>query len=61
MQADVMRVAVIGRTGRGYWGHAIDELWDRLFFGHSDAADGRLAAEVVAAADDDAAGLAAAA
>ena len=61
MQADVMRVAVIGRTGRGDWGHAIDELWDRLFFGHSDAADGRLAAEVVAAADDDAAGLAAAA
>ena len=24
MQGDVMRVAVIGRTGRGDWGHAID-------------------------------------
>ena len=22
-----MRVAVIGRTGRGDWGHALDELW----------------------------------
>ena len=49
MQGDVMRVAVIGRTGRGDWGHAIDELWQDLEV-----------AEVVAAADDDAAGLAAA-
>ncbi len=24
---DPLRVAVIGRTGRGDWGHAIDELW----------------------------------
>jgi predicted dehydrogenase len=24
---DALRVAAIGRTGRGDWGHAIDELW----------------------------------
>jgi len=50
MQGDVMRVAVIGRTGRGDWGHAIDELWQDLDV-----------AEVVAAADENEAGLAAAA
>jgi len=27
MAMETMRVAVIGRTGRGDWGHAIDELW----------------------------------
>ena len=48
MQGDVMRVAVIGRTGRGDWGHAIDELWQDLDV-----------AEVVAAADENEAGLAA--
>ena len=26
---DALRVAAIGRTGRGDWGHAIDELWAR--------------------------------
>ena len=45
-----MRVAVIGRTGRGDYGHAIDELFREL-----------PAAEVVAVADDNAAGLAKAA
>ena len=45
-----LRVAVIGRTGRGDYGHAIDELFREL-----------PGAEVVAAADDDAAGLAKAA
>lgn len=25
-----LRVAAIGRTGRGDWGHAIDELWNGL-------------------------------
>jgi predicted dehydrogenase len=43
-----LRVGVIGRTGRGDWGHAIDELWMNLD-----------AAEVIAAADEDEAGLAA--
>ncbi len=42
-----LRVAVIGRTGRGDWGHAIDELWTSV--------DG---VELVAVADDSAAGLA---
>ncbi len=50
MQADAMRVAVIGRSGRGDWGHAIDELWQDLEV-----------ARVVAAADENAAGRAAAA
>jgi predicted dehydrogenase len=45
-----LRVAVIGRTGRGDYGHAIDELFREL-----------PGAEVVAAADADAAGLAKAA
>ncbi|MFM1903771.1 MAG: hypothetical protein RLZZ440_1671 [Planctomycetota bacterium] len=48
MADGLQRVAVIGRTGRGDWGHAIDELWREIEV-----------AEVVAAADDDAAGLAA--
>jgi len=43
---DPLRVAVIGRTGRGDWGHAIDELWRDLE-----------AAEVVAVADEDEEGL----
>jgi predicted dehydrogenase len=42
-----MRVAVIGRTGRGDWGHAIDELWT--------AVDGTT---LVAVADESADGLA---
>jgi len=50
MADEKLRVAVIGRTGRGDWGHAIDELWMNLD-----------AAEVIAAADEDEAGLAAAA
>ena len=41
-----LRVAVIGRTGRGDWGHAIDELWRDVE-----------AAELVAVADEDEAGL----
>jgi predicted dehydrogenase len=41
-----LRVAVIGRTGRGDWGHAIDELWRDLE-----------AADVVAVADEDEEGL----
>ncbi|MFM8413563.1 MAG: Gfo/Idh/MocA family protein [Planctomycetota bacterium] len=45
-----LRVAVIGRTGRGDYGHAIDELFTGL-----------PGAAVVAAADEDAAGLAKAA
>jgi predicted dehydrogenase len=61
MPNDVMRVAVIGRTGRGDWGHAIDDLWERLLSGGPESADGWLAADVVAAADEDPAGLAAAA
>ena len=36
-----LRVAAIGRTGRGDWGHAIDQLWQN-----------RLDAKVVAVADD---------
>ena len=47
---DPFRVAVIGRTGRGDWGHAIDEVWTTV--------DG---AGVVAAADESAEGLAKAA
>lgn len=42
-----LRVGVIGRTGRGDWGHAIDELWTQV--------DG---AEVVAVADESDEGLA---
>jgi predicted dehydrogenase len=49
MADDSLRVAVIGHTGRGDWGHAIDELWMNE--------DG---VTVVAAADADEAGLAAA-
>ncbi|NCX98474.1 MAG: gfo/Idh/MocA family oxidoreductase [Planctomycetia bacterium] len=45
-----LRVAVIGRTGRGDYGHAIDELFRE-----------QPGAVVVAAADEDAAGLAKAA
>lgn len=30
LQSDPLRVAAIGRTGRGDWGHAIDELWRGL-------------------------------
>jgi len=41
-----LRVAGIGRTGRGDWGHAIDELWRDLE-----------AADVVAVADEDEEGL----
>ena len=44
---DPLRVAVIGRTGRGDWGHAIDELWRDLE-----------AAEIVAVADESEEGLA---
>ena len=43
----MLRVAAIGRTGRGDWGHAIDELWTRV--------DG---ATLVAVADDSDEGLA---
>ncbi|MBM4021737.1 MAG: Gfo/Idh/MocA family oxidoreductase, partial [Planctomycetes bacterium] len=50
MGGDVFRVAVIGRTGRGDYGHAIDELFAGL-----------PSAKVVAAADDEPAGLAMAA
>jgi predicted dehydrogenase len=42
-----LRVAVIGRTGRGDWGHAIDELWRDIE-----------AAELVAVADESEEGLA---
>jgi len=50
MADETLRVAVIGRSGRGDWGHAIDELWTGLE-----------AAAVVAAADETEAGRAAAA
>jgi predicted dehydrogenase len=30
LYAESLRVAAIGRTGRGDWGHAIDELWKGL-------------------------------
>jgi len=43
----LLRVAAIGRTGRGDWGHAIDELWA-----------GVAGTELVALADDSAEGLA---
>jgi len=36
-----MRVAAIGRTGRGDWGHALDRIWS-----------GMEAARLVAVADD---------
>jgi len=41
-----LRVAAIGRTGRGDWGHAIDTLWA-----------GNEAARIVAVADESAEGL----
>lgn len=44
------RVAVIGRTGRGNYGHGLDTVWNEV-----------PATEVVAVADDDKMGLAAAA
>lgn len=47
---DPFRVAVIGRTGRGDWGHAIDEIWTAI--------DGT---SLVAVADESAEGLAKAA
>ncbi|HVU87359.1 MAG TPA: Gfo/Idh/MocA family oxidoreductase [Pirellulales bacterium] len=47
---DTFRVAVIGRTGRGDYGHAIDTVWAEV-----------PATKVVAVADDDRMGLAAAA
>jgi predicted dehydrogenase len=50
MGAETVRVGVIGRTGRGDYGHAIDELFAGL-----------AGVEVVAAADEDAVGLAKAA
>ncbi len=47
LQSTSLRVGVIGRTGRGDWGHAIDELWR-----------GQPGADVVAVADESAEGLA---
>ena len=47
---DTFRVAVIGRTGRGDYGHAIDTVWAEV-----------PTTKVVAVADDDRVGLAAAA
>jgi predicted dehydrogenase len=47
---DPLRVAVIGRTGRGDWGHALDQLWTTV--------EG---AELVAVADESEEGLAKAA
>jgi predicted dehydrogenase len=47
---DKLRVAVIGRTGRGDYGHSIDMVWQRI-----------AEVEVVAVADDDPEGLARAA
>ena len=44
---DALRVAAIGRTGRGDWGHAIDQLWADL-----------PGVELVAIADDSEEGLA---
>lgn len=46
-QTRALRVAAIGRTGRGDWGHAIDQLWQN-----------RLDSEVIAIADDSPDGLA---
>lgn len=48
--ADRIRVAVIGRTGRGDFGHSLDTVWLEV-----------PEVEIVAVADDNAAGLAAAA
>jgi predicted dehydrogenase len=45
-QTPLLRVAAIGRTGRGDWGHAIDELWQR-----------QPGTEIVAVADESAEGL----
>lgn len=47
LQTAPLRVAAIGRTGRGDWGHAIDELWRN-----------QPGTELVAVADDSADGLA---
>lgn len=47
MKQDAFRVAAIGRTGRGDWGHAIDELWRDL-----------PGASLVAVADESAEGVA---
>lgn len=47
MQTAPLRVAAIGRTGRGDWGHAIDELWQR-----------QPGTEIVAVADESPDGLA---
>lgn len=47
LQTAPLRVAAIGRTGRGDWGHAIDELWQR-----------QPGTEIVAVADESAEGLA---
>lgn len=44
---NALRVAAIGRTGRGDWGHAIDELWRDLS-----------GVQLVAVADESAEGLA---
>lgn len=46
LQNAPLRVAAIGRTGRGDWGHAIDELWQR-----------QPGAEIVAVADASTEGL----
>jgi len=48
--ADILRVAVIGRTGRGDYGHGIDTVWAEI-----------PETQVVAVADDDKVGLAKAA
>ena len=50
LQTAPLRVAAIGRTGRGDWGHAIDELWQR-----------QPGTEMVAVADESTEGLAKAA
>ena len=47
LQTAPLRVAAIGRTGRGDWGHAIDELWQR-----------QPGTEMVAVADESTEGLA---
>ena len=47
LQAAPLRVAAIGRSGRGDWGHAIDELWQR-----------QPGTEIVAVADESPDGLA---
>jgi predicted dehydrogenase len=47
MQEDPLRVAAVGRSGRGDWGHAIDQLWSDV-----------PGASLVAVADDSPQGLA---